>query len=208
MARKNKKEQIFEESVRLFSGKGYAETSIRQIAAAAIVNEATIYTHFKSKADILDEILDVFENKLKRILPDKKRIDSYMREGNTQKLLGQLVWNDIIYADIFMTRAFRIMCMEQFTNEKAGALVRELLHNKAVENIRYALSKLAENGEMPEFDIYLFSVLWAQAMFSSATLKLQDESAEGSKHLRALGELMMDMAVSGKVPRGNGSVLP
>jgi len=208
MSRGTAKEKIFEESVRLFSEKGYAETSIRKIAAAAMVNEATIYIYFKNKADILDKILDAFENKLARILMDKKRIDSHARADDTRKLLGRLMWNDIIYSDVFMSRTFRIMCMEQFTNKKAGALVGERLHSKAAENILYALHKLSELGEIPEFNLYLFSVLWAQTMFSAAVLELQDESPEVSKPLRTLCENMMDIAVSGKIPREDKTALP
>ena len=49
-----------DESVKLFSERGYNATAIRQIASAAGVNEATIYIYFDNKEALMDEILQVF----------------------------------------------------------------------------------------------------------------------------------------------------
>lgn len=47
-------ERILEASVRLFSERGYAGTSLRAIAAAAGVNLAATHYHFGSKAQLLE----------------------------------------------------------------------------------------------------------------------------------------------------------
>lgn len=52
-----RKEQILKTALDLFSTRGYAQTSIRDIATKAHVNVATIYYYFSNKEEILYEII-------------------------------------------------------------------------------------------------------------------------------------------------------
>ena len=48
-----RRQEIFDASVHLFVEKGFAETSMREIAAAAGIGKATLYDYFKTKDEIL-----------------------------------------------------------------------------------------------------------------------------------------------------------
>jgi AcrR family transcriptional regulator len=50
--------RILMESIQLFAARGYAGTSMREIAAAVGIQPASIYGHFSSKQQILAESLD------------------------------------------------------------------------------------------------------------------------------------------------------
>ncbi len=50
--------QILSVAARLFRDQGYAATTLRQIAAAADMKAGSIYYHFASKDELLDDILD------------------------------------------------------------------------------------------------------------------------------------------------------
>ncbi|HYZ01115.1 MAG TPA: helix-turn-helix domain-containing protein [Candidatus Binatia bacterium] len=52
-ARKETRERLLDVALELFTEKGYAETSLREIAAELGVSKAALYYHFESKADIL-----------------------------------------------------------------------------------------------------------------------------------------------------------
>lgn len=52
------REQILDSSLRLFSEKGFARTSVRDIAQAAGITDAAIYYHFASKRDLFDALID------------------------------------------------------------------------------------------------------------------------------------------------------
>jgi len=52
------REQILDSSLRLFSEKGFARTSVRDIAQAAGITDAAIYYHFDSKRDLFDALID------------------------------------------------------------------------------------------------------------------------------------------------------
>ncbi len=59
MEKVSTKDQILEVSLDLFSQKGYEATSISQIAQAVGVRKASLYSHYKSKQDILDTLIEV-----------------------------------------------------------------------------------------------------------------------------------------------------
>jgi AcrR family transcriptional regulator len=54
---KNTAQRIFEESINLFSQRGYDNVSIRDIASAVGVKESSIYKHYSSKDQILQKIV-------------------------------------------------------------------------------------------------------------------------------------------------------
>jgi len=73
---KNTKEVILFESILQFASKGYHGASIRDIAKAVGIKESSIYNHYKSKHNILEEILTYYLKAMKSALPDASIIDS------------------------------------------------------------------------------------------------------------------------------------
>jgi len=58
MAAEDRREQIIEVAVRLFSQKGFRGTTTKEIALAAGVNEAIIFRHFATKRELYAAIID------------------------------------------------------------------------------------------------------------------------------------------------------
>ena len=58
MTGEDRRLQLIETAIDLFSKKGFAGTTTREIAAAAGVNEAMIFRHFATKQDLYKAILD------------------------------------------------------------------------------------------------------------------------------------------------------
>ena len=52
------REQILDSSLKLFSEKGFARTSVRDIAQAAGITDAAIYYHFASKRDLFEALIE------------------------------------------------------------------------------------------------------------------------------------------------------
>ncbi|GAA0957057.1 TetR/AcrR family transcriptional regulator [Actinocorallia libanotica] len=59
-ARRNRREHLLEAAVELFATKGYAATTMRDIADASGILAGSIYHHFASKEAMLDEALRDF----------------------------------------------------------------------------------------------------------------------------------------------------
>ena len=53
------KERITEEALTLFSENGYQGTSVKSIADAVGIRDASLYKHFKSKQEIFSSIVDL-----------------------------------------------------------------------------------------------------------------------------------------------------
>jgi len=58
MAAGDRRQQILEVAVQLFSQKGFRGTTTKEIAQAAGVNEAIIFRHFATKSDLYTAIMD------------------------------------------------------------------------------------------------------------------------------------------------------
>lgn len=58
----DKKKDIFNAAIYLFSNKGYSSTSVQDIATYCNISKATIYKLFSSKEEILVEIIKYFNN--------------------------------------------------------------------------------------------------------------------------------------------------
>ncbi len=58
MAAEDRREQIIEVAVRLFSQKGFRGATTKEIASAARVNEAIIFRHFTTKSELYAAIID------------------------------------------------------------------------------------------------------------------------------------------------------
>ncbi|MBO5598278.1 MAG: TetR/AcrR family transcriptional regulator, partial [Oribacterium sp.] len=58
MEKGNTRDEILDVALDLFSVNGYEATSISQIADAVGIRKASLYSHFASKQDILDNVVD------------------------------------------------------------------------------------------------------------------------------------------------------
>ncbi|SES22303.1 TetR/AcrR family transcriptional regulator [Salipaludibacillus aurantiacus] len=61
----DKRKQIFEASLELFSERGYDATTLPMIAEAADVGAGTVYRYFKNKEALLNELFQEYIGKLK-----------------------------------------------------------------------------------------------------------------------------------------------
>lgn len=201
------KERIFGEAARLFAEKGYNVTTVREIGAAAGISDSVIYRYFNGKGTILDGIMDRFFEILKGYLLTPEKVDPLIGTLSPRELLSRCFPNFKQEDEDFMRRAYRILFMEQFTNEKAGAIVVSGLHDESARSVQYILDRLIERGEIPDFDTRFFSRLWARAMFSLAMSWMccsDGGSADILEEYYDFHRKMVNMAVSGRVPAEAG----
>lgn len=98
------KKHIFDEAVRLFSEKGYSNISTRSVMRAANLNESTAYYYYNSKAEILDNILNLFERKLERYFSAAKPARSSRNRDESREYLNRFLWSNTIADDRLMRR--------------------------------------------------------------------------------------------------------
>jgi len=79
-----RKEAIIQAASRLFSEKGYKDTSVSEISAATGVAEGTIFYHFKTKEDLLLHILQGLKEEI------VAEFSSFERQRETKKGLDMV----------------------------------------------------------------------------------------------------------------------
>ncbi len=79
------REGILEAAARIFSEKGFDATSMQDIAQAVHLQKASLYHHFSSKQEILvgilDQALDLINNRLEIVLSQPSSADEKLREA-------------------------------------------------------------------------------------------------------------------------------
>jgi len=110
MAAEDRREQIIEVAVRLFSQKGFRGTTTKEIALAAGVNEAIIFRHFATKSELYAAIID-------------RKANSGGMQALQSELAEAMERNDD--RQVFETLAFRVL---EF-HERDDTAMRLLLYS-------------------------------------------------------------------------------
>lgn len=159
------KDLILEEALRQFSEKGFAGTSMSEIAKPIGITKAALYKHFESKQQIFDEIIAESENRYAEIFeklsihfdggqPDKQDVAVYSSisiEGLCESVLTFVRFS---MNDEYSRQVRRMLTISQFqTAELSGMFTK-----------RYV-------DTMLEYDERLFEQLIGSGIISSGDPK-------------------------------------
>ena len=152
--------------------------------------------------------MEEFLCRLKSYLLTPEKVDELIETDTPRQLLGRCIGRFHKNEMEFMLWAYRIVCMEQLTNQKARDIITGQLHKETAESIRYVLDQLAEHGKIPEYDRQFFSEVWTQFMFSGSMLWMYhfpdaEKAAGESKGFDAINQRMVDTALTGKIPQNS-----
>ena len=129
MAAEDRREQILDVAIRLFSQRGFRGTTTKEIALAAGVNEAIIFRHFATKSELYAAIIDRKANP-----PDGQSLEELLNEA--------IAAGDDRY--IFESIAFNILEFHQRDDTAMRLLLYSALegHELAEMIVRNHISKI------------------------------------------------------------------
>lgn len=140
------KDQILEVALNLFSVRGYEATSISQIANAVGIRKASLYSHYASKQDILDTLIEELTNEYNQHsifanadwkapeFTDSKK--GRPVEAIIEEIKGQIRY---IIHDPRISKIRKMLVIEQFNNEK----IKKIQSKHSYEDIlRYNLGQI------------------------------------------------------------------
>jgi AcrR family transcriptional regulator len=81
------RDRILEEAVVLFTERGYATTSLREIADRVGITKASLYYHYPSKQDLLAAVVAPLLTDWQRTVGDAERLPR--TDGNVRTVLGR-----------------------------------------------------------------------------------------------------------------------
>ncbi|WP_203568393.1 TetR/AcrR family transcriptional regulator [Aestuariimicrobium ganziense] len=117
-----------------FASRGYAGTSIRQLASAVGIRESSVYKHFPSKQAILAALLERATERVHAVaatwgvsVDDPTAALSHYQDISTESLGEMAVgFLEMWLHDPDLVAVRRMLALEQYRTPEAGALLREL----------------------------------------------------------------------------------
>jgi AcrR family transcriptional regulator len=152
--KKHTKDLIFDAAINLFSSKGYTETTIREISAAAGIKVGSLYNHYASKHDILTSIINLYAtytldnvfklwdvNNYKKLdMPVEDKIMCFLcldfPKGEERKYL----------------QALQMLFHEQFRNKTVQAFMRDCFIGRNEEYISFIINDLLAHDLIESVD--------------------------------------------------------
>ncbi len=151
----NTKREILNAALDLFSLQGYEATSTAQIADAVGIRKASLYSHFSSKQEILDELIKVtLDGYNKNSIFAKadwndpsftKNISDITPDAALQMVLGQVKY---ILHDPQISKSRRMLTIEQFQNTTLKALQTKQNYTDVMRYFTGLMSFLIERGKL------------------------------------------------------------
>lgn len=150
----DKKQQIIEAAIELFSQKGFEGTSIRDLAAKADVNVAMVNYYFGSKEKLFEALVEVkaasARGTLEELLNDKnltsiEKIDRIV-DSYVERLFSHRMFHRLIHQELIMNQR------EALQDSITTLLLPNSLYIKSIIN------EGIENGQFKQVDVMLTMV--------------------------------------------------
>jgi len=146
---KNTREKILEASLILFSKKGYAATSVRQIAKKVGVREGALYNHFENKEAILRGLFQYYgAGRSRAYLRD--RLFKKEAFDNPKEFLRTEIVNEILrfINDTEANKFKKIVLMEMFCGKSGKEIIQNELFDAAVNTMEEIFQILIDRGHI------------------------------------------------------------
>lgn len=156
------KERIVDEALTLFAAKGFRGTTVKDIADAVGIKDASLYKHFKSKKEILNTIVEEAYVHMGN-MSDSLGIPSgdgsledaaeFFRGINRETIiaLGKEVFKFYL-TDGYMSRFWKLANLEQYNNRDFYELYRRLFTEEGIEYQKNLFAEMIRMGAFREGD--------------------------------------------------------
>jgi AcrR family transcriptional regulator len=146
-----RKEEIKKTALSLFSKKGYSETKMEEIAEKAMLSKGLLYFYFKSKEELLEEILkDIYRDlpfKLKRIKESK---------SDPIKKLKDFIKTEFEFYS--KNKKITKLLIELYRIKKCPDFFKKI-HEKEKETLKEILEECVRKGRIKDYGIDLLSLI-------------------------------------------------
>jgi len=159
-----RKEAILQHARHLFANKGYAETSMEDIAHACHVQKASLYHYFTSKQEILQQMVDL---ELEQWWAT--RLKDYASSPNLRETL--MLIGTTFLKDMDDTRHHEFFKITHFESHKHPE-IRTALKESPTHNRKgfYAVFARHLEGKLPQTKIAMFMTQFMGALIHYASL--------------------------------------
>ena len=159
MEKGSTKQEILEAALDLFSTQGFEATSVSQIADAVGIRKASLYSHFASKQEILDALVqNVLEGYEKHSIFAMADWDDPAftrdRPDLTPEEILQMVFGQVRYIlhDPVISRSRKMLVIEQFQNPKLSEMQTKQNYTNVIRYFTGLIRFLIRRGRLKDCD--------------------------------------------------------
>lgn len=125
--------KILKHALKLFSSKGYKETTVRDISGSIGIKQSALYNHFKNKDAILETLISDLMSSAIVTLFDKKK-NNTPKEGKAL-LMDIAVTFKLISFDKKNEALFKLLMQELYKNEHIRVIYSEHFYQENVKKL-------------------------------------------------------------------------
>lgn len=164
------KERILLTAIRLFSQRGVAAVSVRDIAAQVNLRPASIYNHFDSKELLWEAVLDRTKT---LYLHCFERLGKALADAGDWKEVLDCMFVEFFYVvDVSADYAFNMVQAEQFWNPQAYQLYKEFFFEYSIDFIAKTFDLCVTKGWVRAFDTRFYATSFMQNVLVGNVLRI------------------------------------
>ena len=192
MEKVSTKDQILDVALDLFSIRGYEATSISQIADAVGLRKASLYSHFTSKQDILDTLVEELTNEYNQysIFAKADWDDPQFtkdKKGKSVETIISEIQGQIRYIihDPKISKIRKLLTIEQFQNETLKKIQSKLTYEDVLRYNLGQINFLIREGILKDEnpDIMAAQLAWPISMWTNLCDREPEREAEAMELL-------------------------
>ena len=159
MEKGNTRDEILNVALELFSVNGYEATSISQLADAVGIRKASLYSHFASKQEILDDVVaSVLEGYAEHsVFADADWDDPEFtkdKDGMTAEDAAKMIQGQVRYIvhDPAISKGRKLLMIEQFRNKELAELQTKQNYEDVLNYFMGMMRFLIREGTLKDAD--------------------------------------------------------
>ncbi len=166
------RQRLLESALRLFTAKGYAATTVREIVAAAGVSKPVLYYYFGSKEGIY---LELMQDPLGRF--EAMLLEMFQGTGGARERIVSLLDStfQMVLTEVDVTRLMYAMYFGPPQGRPTSTLRRYT--KKLVENVRFLVAQGLRTGSFSP----AIRTTWAWALIGAFTWPMEARWATGAR---------------------------
>ena len=183
----SRKEQVIRRAAELFKDKGYAATSMRDLANAMGIEAASLYSHIKSKEEILQSLCFGMASEFIQELDQIEQNSTSAKEKLRQGIMAhtQVIARDLTASAVFLNE-FRHLSQPYLRDFL-------LLRINYINRFKKIIEEGIESGEFKKLD----KKLAVMTIFSSLNWMPNWYNPMGKLDQQELGRQLADLLISG-----------
>lgn len=173
MAKRNTKEIILFEALKLFSDKGYDGVTVRDIAAKVGIKQSSLYKHYASKQEIFDTLVDTMQARSRDAsasfqLPKgelQEMAKQYATVGN--EVLKKISSEIFLYylKDPYASQFRKMLSIEKYKNQEIDRIYREVYIDTAISYQAALFEEMIKQGFMRQANPQIMALQFFAPIF-------------------------------------------